>query len=66
MPPSLLSDEQLFAAFKKGDKRAFEKIYQSYFSDLVFYGFKDRFCLKSDDPISQSKEIHHPSTPQFS
>lgn len=35
-----LSDEQLFAAFKKGDKRAFEKIYQSYFSALVFYGFK--------------------------
>ena len=34
------SDEQLFAAFKKGDKRAFEKIYQSYFSALVFYGFK--------------------------
>ena len=40
MPPSLLSDEQLFDAFKKGDKRAFEKIYQSYFSALVFYGFK--------------------------
>ena len=35
-----LSDEQLFAAFKKGDKRSFEKIYQSYFSALVFYGFK--------------------------
>jgi hypothetical protein len=46
MPPSLLSDEQLFAAFKKGDKRAFEKIYQSYFSSLVLYGFKDRLCLK--------------------
>lgn len=34
------SDEQLFAAFQKGDKWAFEKIYQSYFSALVFYGFK--------------------------
>lgn len=34
------SDAQLFAAFQKGDKRAFEKIYQSYFSALVFYGFK--------------------------
>ncbi len=40
MPNSPQSDEQLFAAFKKGDKRAFEKIYQSYFSALVFYGFK--------------------------
>ena len=40
MPNSPQSDVQLFAAFQKGDKRAFEKIYQSYFSALVFYGFK--------------------------
>lgn len=40
MPNSPQSDAQLFAAFQKGDKRAFEKIYQSYFSALVFYGFK--------------------------
>ena len=40
MPNSPQSDAQLFSAFQKGDKRAFEKIYQSYFSALVFYGFK--------------------------
>ena len=40
MPNSPQSDAQLFAACQKGEKRAFEKIYQSYFSALVFYGFK--------------------------
>jgi RNA polymerase sigma factor (sigma-70 family) len=35
-----LESDQLWGAFKKGDKTAFEKIYRRYVKDLLNYGYK--------------------------